>query len=260
METHNHRRLKERASTFLIELGAAIVAREVACPISRYRVDVASYIDRVAPHADPKLAEASTTLWRDESNPEEVKSRTVARTVFVECKQSRADFLRDVADHESLLEQRDALRARRASIESTIVREREPHLRESGTFLFHQMEDWAYESSRSGPYRRVMRELRRVEKRLYGQTKFALIARYRLADRLYICAPRGLIKPRELPDGWGLLEVHRRALKDLPVEHPVTVRVRATETPSPQRFRDRTLRNIAAALTREAMSEACAVT
>lgn len=250
METDRHQRLKECAIQFLTRLGAAVIGREVRCPISRYLVDVASYIDRVAPEADPQVRAASGTLWNGDTPAD--RPRTVpARTVFIECKQSRADFLRDCADQKSLLDERSALLETRERIEREVVQRREPELRRSGTFLFDEMEEWAYEASRSGPYRRVQRRLRNVEKRLYGQTKFSVIARYRLADRLYICAPRGMIRPRELPDGWGLLEVHHRALNGLPCATPVAVRTKAPEWRAPERFRERTLRNIASAATRE---------
>ncbi len=62
-----------------------------------------------------------------------------------------------------------------------------------------------------------------------------------------------MIRPRELPDGWGLLEVHHRALAGVECADPVRVRVRAADTRSPERFRERTLRNIAAASTRDAL-------
>ena len=41
----------------------------------------------------------------------------------------------------------------------------------------------------------------------------AQLARWRTADHLVVMAPAGLLRPREVPSGWGLVEVDSRALK-----------------------------------------------
>ena len=92
-----------------------------------------------------------------------------------------------------------------------------------------------------------------VDKKLHGQTKFHLIAQYKLADRLYLAAPRGMIKQAELPPGWGLLQCPPEWLD------PETTKARLDEPPQLEvvidaplrRGRDehrlRLLRNIAVA-------------
>ena len=90
-----------------------------------------------------------------------------------------------------------------------------------------------------------------MDEMLHGETKFCLIARYQLADRLYIAAPRGLIEPRELSPGWGLLECSRKALKaddpnaDLFGESVMQITVKAVGQSPREEWRQRLLRNIA---------------
>jgi hypothetical protein len=100
------------------------------------------------------------------------------------------------------------------------------------------MDDWDFTASRLPSYRAVNRRLRRIDEQLYGQTKFFLMTQYRLADRMYIAAPRGMIRPGELPSGWGLLECPRDWLEPVPGVHgdespELAVRIDATDsTPS----------------------------
>jgi hypothetical protein len=146
-------------------------------------------------------------------------------TVIVECKGARGDFLRDCGQRDALLH--------------------EPHLRVSGSSLFAELEEWDFSGSRMRGYRRVLRTIAGIERKLYGQTKFFTIARYRLADRLYLAAPRGMIKRGEIPPGWGLLEQCADGLR-VEVEAPV-------QGCSPER-RQRLLRNIAVAASRTVLA------
>ena len=73
-----------------------------------------------------------------------------------------------------------------------------------------------------------------------------MIARYHLADRLYIAAPRGLIRRRELPAGWGLLECPPQCIETA-VDGGLVVAVEAPPLSSRARNRQRLLRNIAVA-------------
>ena len=236
METTTHLELKHLAVGFLRELGCRAVATEVGCPIARYRVDAAGYLDRE--HDGPDRWRSPTVRF-DPVDP---------RTVMVECKQSRGDFLRDCRERDRLLAERAELDRLRRGIEERRIKVHEPHLRRSGSALFPELEVWDFESSRLLGYRRVVRRIRRVERRLYGETKFFMIARYRLADRLYLAAPRGLIRRGELPAGWGLLE-QRRAGESL----RVTVEAPSMSTRPVHRLR--LLRNIAVAASRTVLSE-----
>ena len=103
---------------------------------------------------------------------------------------------------------------------------------------------------------RVLRQLAKVEERLHGQTKFNLIARWRLADELWVLAAAGVVRAREVPAGWGLAECSPAVLRR-GVRHalalgtlPVRVVVPAPRHASPDARRARILRNIAVSLTK----------
>jgi hypothetical protein len=232
LETAAHQLLKLRAAAWLRESLHAAVALEVACPISRYRVDVAGYLDG---------ARLDDPSGRDDRGDE----RTVGATTFIECKASRSDFLRDTRDRSRLLAARERLHRELAHVQEEFVKPLEPHLRGSGSYLFDEMERWDFELSRSHAYRAIVRELRRVDAAIYDQTKFFMLAHYRLADRLFIMAVPGVIEVRELPRGWGLLVLDS-------ADAGVRVAAPANEMRARSVRRLRTLRNIAAAASRRA--------
>ena len=235
METFAHRRLKELAVAFLRDGGCLAAATEVRCPISRYRVDAAGYQDSVRP-GEPNRRR---------------RRRCPPTTIVVECKQSRADFFRDSEQTEALLARRADLQLIRQSIEEHRVKREEPHLRRSGSALFVEFEEWDFTASRLPSYRKVLGQLQRVDQKLHGHTKFHLLSRYRLADRLYLAAPRGMIRRCELPPGWGLLECPKAWLDEdsaheshdePPALKPI---VEAPQLRSSDQHRTRLLRNIA---------------
>jgi hypothetical protein len=262
METTAHQRLKTLAVAFLREHGGRAVACEVRCPISRYRVDVAGYIDRRTPgtpgtpgtdsvtHESPG-PHRSARSWRGNRGGGR-GGRAEPRTVLIECKQSRADFLRDRKDSQRLINERADLDHLRRRMEEQRIKVEEPHLRRSGSSLFPELEEWDFASSRLGSYRDLLIRLRRLDRLIHGGTKFWTIPRYALADRLYIAAPRNLIKPKELPPGWGLLECPKSALKpdadinaDLFGASVLSVTLRAPQLAPKDKHRQRLLRNIA---------------
>jgi hypothetical protein len=77
------------------------------------------------------------------------------------------------------------------------------------------MEAWDFAASRSPHYRRILALLAAIDRRLHGHTKYSTMARYRLADRLYLLTPRGLITPAEAPASWGVLEVEPEPLREV---------------------------------------------
>jgi hypothetical protein len=251
METREHLGLKELASAWLLSMGCRAVAHEVPCPVARFRVDAAGWsehdwrdgIDSAA-HGSVFAAERSGAAVR------------APKTVVVECKASRADFLRDDLRVDDLLAERDRLLARKAEIERELIPVHEPHLRAAGDALFEQEASWDFGRSRLLPYRRVLRQLAKVEERLHGQTKFNLIARWRLADELWILAATDVVRRREVPAGWGLAECNPALLRR-GIGHalrmgtlPLRVVVPAPRHASPDHRRARLLRNIAVALTK----------
>lgn len=254
METPRHAELKREALRFLLAHGCAAAAVEVRCPSSRYRADAAGYLDSRAPAAGE--VERAGTLWNPAGSGGAAarRVRSEARTVVIECKQSRADFLRDTAAADALLAERDRLVAEQARVERELIPLYEPHLRRAGEYLFGELEEWEFERSKLAAYRNVVRGLRAVTEALYGETKFFLMAQYRVADRLYLLAPPGVIVPRELPTGWGLLEHRRRGARG---ESLTNVRVVTEARPLSARadVRARMLRNIAVAATRPVRAE-----
>jgi hypothetical protein len=234
VETNLHLQLKRLAIGFLRGLGCQAVATEVRCPIARYRVDVAGYLDR---------------LPGERANGR--RRRCEPATVLIECKQSRSDFLRDHREADRLIDLRDELERLRQHIEQRRIKTHEPHLRRAGTSLFPELDEWNFGASRLRGYRALVRRIRSVEQQLHGETKFFMIARYRLADRLYLAAPRGMIRHRDLPRGWGLLERTSRRL-----DSGLQVAVEAPPQSTLPRHRVRLLRNIAVTASRAALERA----
>jgi len=284
VETPSHATLKRLAREFLLRIGCCAAACEVICPIARHRVDAAGYADdsvRLPMPGERALA----TLWSlsaalgaataaDAAEPrrsaqEPAEARIVTQpsgrrrvrtpnTVIIECKRSRQDFFRDGEDVEALLRQRELLRERRREIEETRVKRAEPHLRRSGSALFSELEEWDFSESRHPAYRRVLRELKRLDHRLYGHAKFSKLVKYRLADHLLVLAPSALIRPAELPEGWGLLECPRQHLRrgafveplSLLDDLPLRLTVAPPRLATPPLRRQRMLRNLAVRLMR----------
>ena len=268
MESFAHLELKRLAVAWLARLGCKAIATEVRCPISKYRIDAAGWLD----HAEGDLLDAgglesrrpgvAASLFTNRSRKSVSKGPRRPRTIVVECKQSRPDFIRDDRDADRLKIRLASLRRTRVKFERELIPQSEPHLRESESSLFPDLETWDFEGSRTSAYRRLLRTIERIEHRLHGETKFHTMPRYRLADHFYLFTPTGLIKPRELPDGWGLIECGRRALKvgagslsELDAL-PLRERVACPSTDSPMERRHRMLRNIAAAAGRSVIADA----
>jgi hypothetical protein len=257
VETRAHSRLKRLAAVFLRAEGFMAVAFEVRCPGSNFRVDAAGWLDRLPWPKDDAGGDAS--LWS--TVDERARARTASerrcepRTIIIECKQSRSDFIRDDRQADELLALRDEAERWARHVEEHRIKPNEPELRRSGVALFPDLEDWDFTSSRLQSYRRLLRRIAALERQLYGETKFFRMARYRLADQLFLAAPRGLIRPREVPRGWGLLEAPREAIRSMASGEcaAFTVAVPAPRERSKPEFRSRLLRNIAIAATRDSL-------
>ena len=259
MESFEHRELKRLAVAWLARLGCRAIATEVTCPISRYRVDVAGWLD----HSESTLLDAgglqkrrpgiAASLFDDRPSR---RGRRSPRTIVVECKRSRSDFIRDDRNADRLKQRLEMLRRVRNRFERVLIPQSEPHLRESGASLFPEMETWDFEGSRTAAYRRTMKEIERIERRLHRDTKFHTMARYRLADHLVLFTSSDLIEITEVPTGWGLVECGRRTLRrgagrlgplaDLPLRERISV---PSHESLPDR-REQMLRNIAVAASR----------
>jgi hypothetical protein len=279
MESPRHRRLKRLAVQWLLQIGCRAVAIEVACPLGRFRVDAAGWLDHCesdslppprplespAPDEGPSLfASVRPPRRRGPARP---------RTIIVECKQSRGDFFRNRAESEGLAEQLATLRRRARRIEETRIKAFEPELRRVEAGLFDAAEHWDFAASRIGAYHRLLARIEAIERDLYGRSKFERLRSLGLADHVFLLCPRGMVRPRELPRGLGLLECPASMLRSprRPPTGPSPVDPIAPDAPDAAVIRRRSdaprlevapprrlrlLRNIAVAATREAWRDA----
>ncbi|MFN7020620.1 MAG: hypothetical protein ACK4WH_04730 [Phycisphaerales bacterium] len=158
----------------------------------------------------------------------------------------------------------------RKELEEKIIRSAEPHLAATGNLLFPELETWDFGSSSLPSYRQALRRLRQIDKLIYGQTKFWTMARYALADGLLICTPPGLLRPEEVPLGWGLMEIDTVVTSASVTQMSVRAVLRrkpCSSRPMSERHRSRLVQNIAFAAARDAwrgrlpvveLSEQCA--
>lgn len=184
-ETVEHRRLKALALAWARAHGWAIAATEVRVPKSGFRADVAAYAPRRGTHARGDDPLAGT------------------RTAVFECKQARADLLKDSHAEAATRGRLAALQERRAKLEELLAVHR-PDLRK-GESLFPEFDAWDFSGLEHRTYREVLAELATAQARVLHGTKFSKMFRYRCADALYLVAEDGIFAPAEIPAGWGLL-------------------------------------------------------
>lgn len=173
-ETHAHARLKILAIAWAQANGYAVAAREVRVPRSGFRADVAA-----------GGADASAPL-----------------AVF-ECKQSRADLLKDAHDETAARAATAELDARQAALEAMLALHR-PECRR-GDALWPEFDSCDFTRFEHRTYTRVRRELATLRRRVREGTKFSRMARYRCADFLWLVLEPGLHAEAEVPRHWGLL-------------------------------------------------------
>jgi hypothetical protein len=185
-ETENHVRLKALALAWAQANGFPIAGLEVRVPRSGYRADVAA-LGR-GPHA---------------------------RSAIFECKQSRADLLKDAHAEMSSRNRLTALTERRRVLEELLAMHR-PDLRR-GEALWPEFDSWDFSSLEHQTYRDVLQELETAQRRVLRGTKFSKMFRYRCADLLYLVAEENIFAETEIPSGWGLL-VRRGGTEERPEE------------------------------------------
>jgi hypothetical protein len=173
-ETETHRTLKRLALAWAQVNGFAITACEVRVPKSGYRADVAS-IGRGA----------------------------ARRTAVFECKQARADLLKD-AHGETEARRRVAELGERLKKLEDLIGGHRPDLRKGET-LFAEFDAWDFSGIEHETHRKVVAELATWQERLLHGTKFARLFRWRAADYLYLVSAEGIFAEAEVPAGWGLL-------------------------------------------------------
>ena len=172
-ETESHLTLKRLALEWAYANVLAIAACEVRVPKSGYRADVAAC------------------------------ARGGGRTVVFECKQARADLLKDAHAEAETRRRLAELAARRTKLEELFAVHR-PDLRR-GDALFPEFDSWDFSGLEHATYRDVLAELATVQARVLKGTKFSKMFRYRCADFLYLVVEENIFAEAEIPAGWGLL-------------------------------------------------------
>lgn len=187
-ETEAHRNLKALALAWARENRFEIATTEVRVPKSGYRADVAA---------------CSRGAGR--------------RSAVFECKQARADLLKDARREEEARAKVAELSERLKKLEELIGGHR-PDLRR-GESLFAEFDAWDFSGLEHETHRKVVADLAMWQERLLSGTKFAKLWRWRAADYFYLVSEDGIFAEAEIPAGWGLL-VRRGAGLEL-VRKPV---------------------------------------
>lgn len=173
-ETQAHAELKRLALAWARENGLVVCAGEVRVPKSGYRADVAA-----------------------------CSCGSERRTAVFECKQARADLLKDAHAEADMRQRLAELTARRRSLEEMFTTHC-PDLRR-GDGLWPEFDTWDFERLEHQAYRAVLAELEQVQRRVIRGTKFSRMFRWRCADFLYLVVEEGIFAEAEIPAGWGLL-------------------------------------------------------
>jgi hypothetical protein len=177
-ETQRHLDLKRRALLWAQARGYTFCASEVRVPGSAFRADVVA------------------------CRPGRAEDGLLDAIVF-ECKQSRADLLRDNAGERETADRLREVAARRAELERMLGLHL-PGLRR-GESLFAECDAYDLDEIRHEGLRSVRREEAILLGRLYGRMKFDRMRRYRKADAHYLAVSPGILEAHEAPAGWGVL-------------------------------------------------------
>jgi hypothetical protein len=192
-ESEAHKNLKRLAFEWAISSGLRFAGCEVRIPRSPYRADVAAMSRKPANH------DASVALF--------------------ECKQCRADFLRDCANEVETRTEAESL-ARRLHLLREAIATHRPDLRR-GESLFAEHDSYDLTGLRHETFHRLEDELVTLQRKLITSVKFSRLHKYHAADFLYLVTEVGVVHPYEVPVGWGWLvrEGDKLVTAQLPMRH-----------------------------------------
>ena len=194
METKAHRTLSRLAFRWAQQEGYAICGMEVRVPHSGFRADVAEYCPE-----SRKLPMAVEGKGRERL----VLQPVIGTSAIFECKLARSDFLKDSHSAAITIEKLKALDVRRKTLER-LLDVHQPSLRRGETlFAEYDVLDMSHFEHKT--YLRVVREIRVLQARLYGKTKFEKVMKYRCANLCYLVVEDGILQDHEAPLLWGLL-------------------------------------------------------
>jgi hypothetical protein len=182
-ETALHARLKRAALIWAQAQGYLACAMEVRLPKCRYRVDLAAY--------------------RRDSN-------RIAMTAVFECKQALVDLRRDNGCVAAIRRRLEKAYLRRQLLEKNL-RIHYPQLRIADS-LFAEFDSHDFGAIGHHGYTRITRQLATLQNRLFNCTKFETLMRYDCANLFYLVLPAELLRPAEIPLGWGALVESNGAL------------------------------------------------
>jgi hypothetical protein len=181
--------LRRASLKWLLETGRPTAAAlDVVTRISKFRADIAAFWSQPVRNV---LDEGPNQILRP------------VRTAIVQCCLTRAECWPDCVRSQELLPKLCQLKEQAQEAEAEI-RRNEPELRD-GAALFEEYAVWRYEDTANPEYHRLRRAIAKTEHAIYRGSQFERIRQAALADQLYLAVPEGLILPRELADGWGLL-------------------------------------------------------
>jgi hypothetical protein len=203
-ETRRHQLLKEAAYFWAQKENWRCAALEVSLPNCRYRADVAAYKPGCK-RVEVEDAHLKTTRL--------ARQTVIGKSIVFECKQARADFLKDSRRTAETRAELKELHARRATLERAL-KVHYPSLRRGET-LFPEYDVADLDALEHKGLRQVLNRISTLQNHLYDQTKFEKLLRYRCASLFYLVTPASLIEPHEAPAGWGLLEVDLDTLQAL---------------------------------------------
>ncbi len=158
--------------------GCAAVAAETRLPLSNYRADVVGYRFNRALDGQP------------------------GDTFAVECKQSRADFLKDAGLEIPVRREEADLRSRVDGLRQLLAAHL-PECRRQES-LFYEYDSYDFSDWRHDTWYRLTRRLQYLENCLGSGIKFSKIARYGCATYCILATLPGVVRrDAEIPMGWG---------------------------------------------------------
>jgi len=196
------------ACAWLRQQACDAVACEVRLPLSNFRVDVAGYRAMKGMSAEP------------------------GATFAVECKQSRADFLRDAGKESMIIDKRDGSFRRMERLRG-LLSTHLPQCRLQQS-LFAEYDTYDFSSWRHATWFKLNAEYLRLARKASLGVKFDKIARFGSARFCYLVVSQNVVRSEsELPLGWGCLEARRGNLallnNALPLATSVSARLKLLE-------------------------------
>lgn len=191
-ESKEHKNLKHLSLLWAKEHGYSCHGCEITLPHSGYRADVVAY----KPASEPRVIEFEGKSIRQ-------RHAVVGSTAVFECKQARADLLRDSCIAEKTKPRLQLLHERRMVLERLL----KVHLPSAanGDSLFQEYQTYSLETANHRGYQKVLRDISTLQTGLFRKTKFEKLIRYRCANLFYLVTVENIFENYELPPGWGHL-------------------------------------------------------